>query len=80
MSVYMHMCVYLHACPLKSKHSSNEHTNEENGDYMCVYIYMRSLYIEYKGQNTLENTTHILHSAYKSNAKIRICFIPLPYF
>lgn len=37
MSVYVHMCVCLHAWPLKSKHSSTEHTS---GGHVCINIYI----------------------------------------
>lgn len=78
-SVCTHMNVYLHACPLKPKHGSAEHASAENRA-ACVYLQIYTLHTEYKCQNTLESTAHVLQSAWKSNAKIRICFIPLPYF
>lgn len=78
-SVCRHMNVHLHAWPWKPKHSSAEHASEEKWA-ACVYLWIYTLQMEYKCQNTLESTAHLLQSAWKSNAKIRICFIPLPYF
>lgn len=47
---------------------------------VCIYRYIHALYTKYMCQNTLESTAHLLQSAWKSNAEIRICFVPLPYF
>lgn len=77
-SMYRHMNMYLHAYPLKPKHSSAEQV-KKTGQHVCIYRYIYLAHGLQVPKHTGKHSTPIT-VCLKVLCQGRICFIPVPCF